>query len=76
MPMRMFLEELTICVGDGCESLADEAGWEGHCSECLHCGPTTPPANMIRRWTQPLSTTPIASEGEVRPMITTGEAPA
>lgn len=34
--MSVLLEDLTVCVGDGCANrFADEAGWEGHCPSCL-----------------------------------------
>jgi hypothetical protein len=34
--MSAVLEELTICVGDGCANrFPDEAGWEGRCPECM-----------------------------------------
>ena len=34
--MSVVLEELTICVGDGCANrFPDEAGWEGRCPECM-----------------------------------------
>ena len=36
VPMSVVLEELTICVGDGCANrFPDEAGWEGRCPECM-----------------------------------------
>jgi hypothetical protein len=36
VPMSVVLEELTVCVGDGCANrFHDEAGWEGRCPECL-----------------------------------------
>ena len=34
--MSVVLEELTICVGDGCANrFSDESGWEGRCPECM-----------------------------------------
>ena len=49
--MSVVLEELTICVGDGCANrFPDEAGWEGRCPECMALWTTTPLANMIRLW--------------------------
>ena len=34
--MSVVLEELTICVGDGCANrFPDETGWEGRCPECM-----------------------------------------
>ena len=34
--MSVVLEELTICVGDGCANrFPDEAGWDGRCPECM-----------------------------------------
>ena len=36
VPMSVVLEELTVCVGDGCANrFHDEAGWEGRCPECM-----------------------------------------
>ena len=36
--MSVLIEDLTVCVGDGCTNrFADEAGWEGHCPSCLAC---------------------------------------
>jgi len=55
VPMRMFLEELTICVGDGCESLRRRsrlgrplpgvpALWDDHAA-----GQHDPPVDPLRR---------------------------
>jgi len=36
VPMSVVLEELTVCVGDGCANrFHDESGWEGRCPECM-----------------------------------------
>ena len=36
VPMSVVLEELTICVGDGCANrFPDESGWDSRCPECV-----------------------------------------